>query len=86
MRTAAPYFRLISSKNGKNDYIQTMTEWGLRIRSFRAVNLFAYVRSVKWVLTDPDARYKLETLLASYNQECFERELMDHERIVFEKL
>ena len=85
-RAADSYFRLISSKNGKTDYIQTMTEWGLRMRRFRAANLLAYVRSVRWILTDADARYKLETLLASYNRECFKRELMDHERMVFEKL
>jgi cyclopropane-fatty-acyl-phospholipid synthase len=85
-RTAAPHFRLISSRNGKADYIRTMTEWGTQMWRFRARQLFAYLDLLKWVLTNRDARHKVESLVASYNRESFKRELMDHERLVFERV
>jgi len=63
-----------------------MTEWGTQMWRFRARQLFAYLDLLKWVLTNRDARHKVESLVASYNRESFKRELMDHERLVFERV
>jgi len=38
-----------------------------------------------YFFTDRDFRYKLEALHGNYNRECFKREIMDHQRMVFEK-
>ena len=82
---AHPYLRLISAKNGRLDYIETMNQWG-RTWRFTARKLLPGLKSLRYVLIDRDFRYKLETLVRNYNQECFKREIMDHQRMVFEKV
>jgi cyclopropane-fatty-acyl-phospholipid synthase len=84
VRCAQPGFRLLSSSNGRLDYIQTITEWGRRTgaRSFRKSLL--KLRLVPRWLTSPDFRLAF-TSGVSANKVCFERELLDHHRLVFEK-
>jgi cyclopropane-fatty-acyl-phospholipid synthase len=82
---AEPYLRLISAKNGRLDYIETMKQWG-RTWRFSTQKLLPSIKALRYFLLDPDFRYKLETLVRNYNQECFEREIMDHQRMVFEKI
>ena len=81
---AEPDFRLVSSSNGRLDYIQTITEWGKRTgeRSLRKTLL--KLRLVPRWLTSPDFRAAF-TSGVSANKVCFERELLDHHRLVFEK-
>jgi cyclopropane-fatty-acyl-phospholipid synthase len=81
---AAPHFRLVSSESGRLDYIETIRQWGLRTgaRSWRKVLLKAQLIP-RW-LTDADFRLAF-TSGVSANKVCFERELMDHHRMVFEK-
>jgi cyclopropane-fatty-acyl-phospholipid synthase len=45
----------------------------------------ATFRVLPYFVRDRDFRYRLESLLHGYNRECFIREVMDHQRIVFEK-
>jgi cyclopropane-fatty-acyl-phospholipid synthase len=84
VRCAQPGLRLVSSSNGRLDYIQTITEWGKRTgaRSFRKSLL--KLRLVPRWLTSPDFRLAF-TSGVSANKVCFERELLDHHRLVFEK-
>jgi cyclopropane-fatty-acyl-phospholipid synthase len=84
VRCAQPVFRLVSSSNGRLDYIQTIVEWGRRTgaRSFRKSLL--KLRLVPRWLTSPDFRLAF-TSGVSANKVCFERELLDHHRLVFEK-
>jgi cyclopropane-fatty-acyl-phospholipid synthase len=77
--------RLISAKNGRLDYIETMNQWG-RTWRFSPRKLLPGFKSLRYFLLDPDFRYKVETLVRNYNQECFKREIMDHQRMVFEKI
>jgi cyclopropane-fatty-acyl-phospholipid synthase len=81
---AAPHFRLVSSESGRLDYIETIRQWGLRTgkRSLRKMLLKAQLIP-RW-LTDADFRLAF-TSGVSANKVCFERELMDHYRLVFEK-
>jgi cyclopropane-fatty-acyl-phospholipid synthase len=83
---AGPYFTTISMKNGRLDYIETMTRWSTRLWQPSFEKLFVSLKTL-WLsfLHDKDFRFKLELLFQSYNSECFRREIMDHERIVFEK-
>jgi cyclopropane-fatty-acyl-phospholipid synthase len=80
---AAPHFRLVSSISGRLDYIETIRQWGLRTgaRSWRKTLLKA--RLVPRWLTSADFRLAF-TSGVSANKVCFERELMDHYRIVLE--
>jgi cyclopropane-fatty-acyl-phospholipid synthase len=84
VRCAQPGLRLVSSSNGRLDYIQTIVEWGRRTgaRSFRKSLL--KLRLVPRWLTSPDFRLAF-TSGVSANKVCFERELLDHHRLVFEK-
>ncbi|NES20765.1 MAG: methyltransferase domain-containing protein [Symploca sp. SIO3E6] len=88
VKIAAPYFRLISSNNGRKDYIQTMDEWSKRLYRPSLQKLVKVFSLVPDLLKNKDFRYKVESLifLGGYNKECFIREVMDHERIVFERL
>jgi cyclopropane-fatty-acyl-phospholipid synthase len=81
---AAPTLRLVSSISGRLDYIETIRKWRQR---------FAQPSSRKWLmklelvprwLTSPDFRLAF-TSGVSANSVCFERELLEHYRLVFEK-
>jgi len=84
VRVAKPYFELISDNNGRLDYIETMKQWG-RATQFSFSKLFAIIKTLPYFFTDRDFRYKLKVLRGNYNKECFEREIMDHQRMVFER-
>jgi cyclopropane-fatty-acyl-phospholipid synthase len=81
---ARPSFRLLSSESGRLDYIQTIAEWRRRFAepSFRKTLL--KLRLVPRWLTSKDFRLAF-TSGVSANSVCFERELLDHFRLVFEK-
>ena len=83
VRCAEPHFRLVSSVNGRLDYIETINRWNARIRapSFRKTLL--KLRLLPRWLFSADFRLAF-TSGVSANQVCFERELLDHHRLVFE--
>jgi cyclopropane-fatty-acyl-phospholipid synthase len=84
IRCAAPHFRLVSSSSGRLDYIETINRWNAKMgeRSLRKTLL--KIQLVPRWLTDPDFRLAF-TSGVSANKVCFERELLDHYRMVFEK-
>jgi cyclopropane-fatty-acyl-phospholipid synthase len=84
LRVSAPYFRPVSMNNGRLDYIKTMDEWA-EVKSFSWAKLFASIKLLPQALTDPDFRYRIEEVRGAYQKEAFKRELVDHQRIVFEK-
>jgi cyclopropane-fatty-acyl-phospholipid synthase len=81
---AAPHFSLVSKVSGRLDYIETIRQWRRRFgqRSVRKTLLKA--RLVPRWLTSADFRLAF-TSGVSANGVCFERELLDHFRLVFEK-
>jgi cyclopropane-fatty-acyl-phospholipid synthase len=81
---AEPSFRLISSVSGRLDYIQTITEWGKLTGTRSARKTLLKLRLVPHWLTSADFRLAF-TSGVSANKVCFERELLDHFRFVFEK-
>lgn len=85
IRCASPYFKVISLNNGRLDYIETMKQWN-RVWNFSLPRLLAAGKMVANFFTDRDFLYRLEVFWKSYQQQCFERELIDHQRIIFEKL
>jgi cyclopropane-fatty-acyl-phospholipid synthase len=84
VRAAEPRFRLVSSVSGRLDYIETIRQWRARFAapSFRKTLL--KLRLVPRWLTSEDFRLAF-TSGVSANSVCFERELLDHYRLVFEK-
>jgi cyclopropane-fatty-acyl-phospholipid synthase len=84
IRCAEPHFCLVSSSNGRLDYIQTISQWNARIGapSFRK-QLLKLTLLPRWIAS---ADFRLAfTSGVSANKVCFERELLDHHRLVFEK-
>ncbi len=84
IRCAQPHFRHVSSISGRLDYIETIRQWNERIgaRSLRKT-LLKLKLLPRW-LTSADFRLAF-TSGVSANQVCFQRELLDHYRFVFEK-
>jgi cyclopropane-fatty-acyl-phospholipid synthase len=84
IKSAEPRFRLVSSVSGRLDYIETIRQWNARIGapSFRKMLLKLQLLP-RW-LTSPGFRLAF-TSGVSANKVCFERELLDHYRLVFEK-
>ena len=83
-KTAAPHFRLVEKSSGRLDYIETISRWRARFAepSFRKTMLKA--RLVPKYLTSKEFRLAFTSGVSS-NTECFERELLEHYRLVFEK-
>ncbi len=84
VRAARPHFRLVASSSGRLDYIETIRQWRERFgaRSVRKTLLKLQLLP-RW-LTSSDFRLAF-TSGVSANSVCFERELLDHHRLVFEK-
>ena len=84
VRCAEPHFRLVSSQSGRIDYIETITQWNKRIGAPSLKKRLLKLQLVPRWLTDH--RFRLGfTSGVSANKICFERGLLDHHRLVFEK-
>jgi cyclopropane-fatty-acyl-phospholipid synthase len=85
VRCAEPQFRLVSSQSGRLDYIETIRQWDKRTEAWNPRMALLKLRLLPKWLTSPDFRFAYTSGVSS-NSACFERELMDHYRMVFEKL
>jgi cyclopropane-fatty-acyl-phospholipid synthase len=84
IRSAEPHFRLVSSLSGRLDYIETIRQWRKRFAApSLKKTLFQLQLLPRWLMS-PDFRLAF-TSGVSANSVCFERELLDHYRLVFEK-
>ncbi len=84
MRCAEPHFRLVSAESGRLDYIETIKQWRKRFAEPSMRKRLIKLRLVPRWLTSRDFRLAF-TSGVSANSVCFERELLDHYRLVFEK-
>jgi cyclopropane-fatty-acyl-phospholipid synthase len=83
-RTASPHLRLVSSMSGRLDYIETIRQWRARFAAPSARKTLLKLRLLPRWLTSEDFRLAF-TSGVSANSVCFERELLDHHRLVFER-
>ena len=84
IRSASPHFRLIASTSGRLDYIETIRQWRKRFASPSVKKTLLKLQLLPRWLASPDFRVAF-TSGVSANTVCFERELLDHYRLVFEK-
>ena len=84
IRCAEPHFRLVSSVSGRLDYIETIKQWRKRFAEPSLQKTLLKARLVPRWLTSADFRLAF-TSGVSANSVCFERELLDHFRLVFER-
>jgi cyclopropane-fatty-acyl-phospholipid synthase len=85
IRSAEPHFRLVSSSSGRLDYIETIRQWRKRFAARSARKTLLKLQLLPRWLTSSDFRLAF-TSGVSANSVCFERELLDHYRLVFEKV
>jgi cyclopropane-fatty-acyl-phospholipid synthase len=84
IRSAAPHFRLVSSTSGRLDYIETIRQWRKRFAAPSVRKTLLKLQLLPRWLTSADFRLAF-TSGVSANSVCFERGLLDHDRLVFEK-
>lgn len=85
IRAAEGTFRLVSEESGRLDYLETIRQWRQRFGEFSWRKLAMKAQLVPHYLTSSDFRLAF-TSGVSANSVCFERELMEHHRMVFEKV
>jgi cyclopropane-fatty-acyl-phospholipid synthase len=84
IRCATPHFRLVSAVSGRLDYIETIGQWNARIGARSLRKTLLKLRLLPRWLTSADFRLAF-TSGVSANRICFQRELLDHYRLVFER-
>lgn len=84
VRCAQPHFRLVESSSGRLDYIETIQQWRQRFAEPSLGKTLLKLTLVPRWLTSREFRLAF-TSGVSANSVCFERELLDHRRIVLEK-
>jgi cyclopropane-fatty-acyl-phospholipid synthase len=85
VRCAESQFRLQSSVSGRIDYIETIRQWRRRFAEPGLRKALVKLRLLPRWLTSADFRLAF-TSGVSPNSVCFERELLDHYRLVFERI
>ena len=84
VRSAEPRFRLVSSTSGRLDYIETIRQWRRRFAKPTLRKALLKIQLLPRWLRSADFRLAF-TSGVSANSVCFERELLDHYRIVLER-
>jgi cyclopropane-fatty-acyl-phospholipid synthase len=83
-RTAAPYFRLESKSSGRTDYIETIRQWRIRFAAPSLKKSLLKLRLAPRYLLSPDFRLAFASGVSA-NTVCFQRDLLDHYRLVLRK-
>ena len=86
LEAARPFFRLISISSGRLDYIETLKQWRKKFLGFGVKKYVFYLSLLPRYLTQKELRKRLEIGGKNPHRSCFERELIDHYRFVFEKI
>jgi cyclopropane-fatty-acyl-phospholipid synthase len=84
VRAADPLFQLVTSASGRLDYIETIRQWRLRFAAPSFGKTLLKLQLLPRWLTSADFRLAFASGVSA-NSACFERELLDHYRLVFEK-
>jgi cyclopropane-fatty-acyl-phospholipid synthase len=84
IRCAEPRFGLVSSASGRLDYIETIRQWRERFAAPSPRKFLLKLRLLPRWLRSADFRLAF-TSGVSANSVCFQRELLDHYRIVLER-
>ena len=87
---ASEHFDFISSNNGRLDYIQTLKGWDAatpnlwKVRNWPQTLRYGLPIALG-LLTSRSARIQMESIRRGDQRQCFEREIMSHERTFFVK-
>ena len=84
VHSAAPHFDLVESSSGRLDYIETIARWRRLFAEPSLRKTLLKARLVPRWLTKREFRLAF-TSGVSANTVCFERQLLEHYRMVFER-
>lgn len=84
IKGADPDFQLVENQSGRLDYIETIRQWRARFAEPSFKKRLLKLRLIPKWLTSSDFRLAF-TSGVSANSVCFERELLEHHRLTFEK-
>ncbi len=85
IKNAKPYFKLVSANSGKNDYIETTRQWGMRALTPSLAKIPVVAKLMLRYIRDNDFRLKIRAWTGGYFRKCFDKQIMNHYRMVFEK-
>jgi len=85
-KTAEPFFKVVNISSGKLDYIETIRVWRKMLRKFDFKKYGLYLQLLFQFAKNKEFRHLIPVFMISPIKVCFERGLMDHYRIVFEKV
>jgi cyclopropane-fatty-acyl-phospholipid synthase len=86
IRTASPFFKKTFYSDGRLDYIKTNREWTKLFYKFNLKKYLWFASLLPKLITDKEFRHQLAILRVRPNRVCFEREIMGHARLIFEKV
>ncbi len=86
IRNAEPHFKLISKSSGRLDYIETIGQWRKKFRKFNLKKYWLFISLIPSYFMNKEFRHLVAIFNVSPNRVCFENEVMDHYRLVFEKI
>lgn len=84
-RTAAPWFRLVTRESGRLDYIETIRQWRKLFAAPSPRKTLLKLSLVPRYLMSRDFRLAFVSGVSA-NTVCFEREILEHYRLVFERV
>jgi len=82
---ASEHFKLVNKHSGRIDYIETIAQWRKKFRKFNLQKYLLYLSLVPKLFYDKEFRHQVSIFKVSPNKVCFEKEIMEHYRFVFEK-
>ncbi|MFC2100265.1 SAM-dependent methyltransferase [Bacteroidota bacterium] len=86
IRVSESWFNKIFYSSGRLDYIKTNKEWTKLFYKFNLKKYLWFASLIPRFFYDSEFRHQLAVLRVRPNRVCFEREIMDHARLVFEKV
>ena len=86
IRVAKPLFKKVFYNSGRLDYVKTNREWTKLFYKFNWKKYLWFASLIPKFISDKEFRHQLALLRVRPNRVCFEREIMDHARLVFEKV
>jgi len=86
LRNAESFFKVIDRSNGRLDYVETARQWNKRFNIMSLQKLMLYLSYLPRYLTNREFRYWVSLLKYNPHRVCLERNLMDLDRWVFERV
>jgi cyclopropane-fatty-acyl-phospholipid synthase len=85
LKNAEPYFNLVYISSGRADYIETILKWRKMFRRFHLKKYALYLEFILQNLFSNKFRHLIDVFRINPIRVCFERDVMEHYRMVLEK-